>query len=87
MPQPTASRHLAYLRRSGLVDARRDGAWMHYRISASLEPVVRAVVDAAVHALTHVPTTSRDRRQFAKTVGNPPPSSARAVAGPCCARK
>src|SRR3954471_17239987 len=64
VPQPTASRHLAYLRRSGLVDVRRDGAWMHYRVSASLDPVVRAVVDAAVHALTHVPTTTRDRRQF-----------------------
>ncbi len=25
VPQPTASRHLAYLRKSGLVEARRDG--------------------------------------------------------------
>ena len=30
-PQPTISRHLAYLRRSGLVTARRDGKWVHYR--------------------------------------------------------
>ena len=30
--QPKVSRHLAYLRRAGLVSARRDGKWMHYRI-------------------------------------------------------
>ena len=31
--QPKISRHLAYLRRAGIVAARRDGIWMHYRIS------------------------------------------------------
>lgn len=30
--QPKISRHLAYLRRAGIVDARREGKWMHYRI-------------------------------------------------------
>src|ERR1700749_3772093 len=30
--QPKISRHLAYLRRAGIVQARRDGKWMHYRI-------------------------------------------------------
>jgi ArsR family transcriptional regulator len=31
-PQPKISRHLAYLRRAGIVEARREGKWMHYRI-------------------------------------------------------
>ena len=31
-PQPKISRHLAYLRKAGLVSARREGKWMHYRI-------------------------------------------------------
>ena len=31
-PQPKISRHLAYLRSAGLVAARREGKWMHYRI-------------------------------------------------------
>jgi ArsR family transcriptional regulator len=31
-PQPKISRHLAYLRSAGIVSARRDGKWMHYRI-------------------------------------------------------
>jgi ArsR family transcriptional regulator len=30
--QPKISRHLAYLRKAGLVEARREGKWMHYRI-------------------------------------------------------
>src|SRR5215813_6029281 len=32
MPQPKVSRHLAYLRRAGVVASRREGKWMHYRI-------------------------------------------------------
>jgi ArsR family transcriptional regulator, arsenate/arsenite/antimonite-responsive transcriptional repressor len=32
MPQPRVSRHLAYLRRAGIVEARREGKWMHYRL-------------------------------------------------------
>lgn len=30
--QPKISRHLAYLKRAGLVEARRDGKWAHYRL-------------------------------------------------------
>jgi ArsR family transcriptional regulator, arsenate/arsenite/antimonite-responsive transcriptional repressor len=30
--QPKISRHLAYLRRAGIVSARRQGTWMHYKI-------------------------------------------------------
>lgn len=32
LSQPKISRHLAYLRRAGVVAARREGKWMHYRI-------------------------------------------------------
>jgi ArsR family transcriptional regulator len=30
--QPKISRHLAYLRKAGIVGARREGKWMHYRV-------------------------------------------------------
>lgn len=69
LPQPTVSRHLAYLRRTGLVSARRDGVWMHYRVSPSLAPEIRQVLDAAVQALASVTTTARDRAQFEKAFG------------------
>jgi ArsR family transcriptional regulator len=32
-PQPTVSRHLAYLRRSGFVAARQHGLWMFYELT------------------------------------------------------
>ena len=35
--QPKISRHLAYLRRAGLVSARREGKWMHYRVIEPLD--------------------------------------------------
>lgn len=69
IPQPTVSRHLAYLRRSGLVEARRDGVWMHYQLSRSLSPVIRGVVAAAVDALQHLPATAHDRKQFQRSFG------------------
>ncbi len=69
LPQPTVSRHLAYLRRSGLVEARRDGVWMHYQISRSLDPAVEGVVNAAVEALNQTPATTQDRRQFKRSFG------------------
>lgn len=84
LPQPTISRHLAYLRRTGLVSVRRDGVWMHYQISRSLDPAVRAVVDAATNALRPVTVTAQDRRRFDRSfaqlyvVGT-------ASGGSCCA--
>jgi len=43
--QPKISRHLAYLRRAGIVEARREGKWMHYRIAEPADAAARRVVD------------------------------------------
>jgi ArsR family transcriptional regulator len=69
LPQPTVSRHLAYLRKSGLVAARRDGVWMHYQVSRALSPLARGIVGAAVDALRQVPATNQDRKQFQRSFG------------------
>jgi ArsR family transcriptional regulator, arsenate/arsenite/antimonite-responsive transcriptional repressor len=69
LPQPTVSRHLAYLRKSGLVETRRDGVWMHYQVSRSLSPLVQAIVRAAVDALQQVPAANQDRKQFQRSFG------------------
>ena len=42
--QPKVSRHLAHLKRAGLVDARRDGKWIHYRWAQHGNPLVRHVL-------------------------------------------
>jgi ArsR family transcriptional regulator len=42
--QPKISRHLAYLRKAGLVRARRDGKWMHYQIEFPANPSAREIL-------------------------------------------
>ena len=70
--QPTASRHLAYLRKVGLVEARRAGVWMHYRIVRPADPVVASVFDAAMHALGHADSTAKDRARLARVAAASP---------------
>ena len=84
LPQPTVSRHLAYLRRAGLVDVRRDGVWMHYQVARSLDPAVQAVLNAAVAALTSARTTTEDRKQFQRAFGQLYVVST-PTGGSCCA--
>src|SRR5688572_5299331 len=44
--QPKVSRHLAYLRKAGIVGARREGPWMHYRILEPADPdAARVLMD------------------------------------------
>jgi len=49
--QPKISRHLAYLRNAGLVEARRDGKWMHYRITEPVNDVARRVLQETLKGL------------------------------------
>src|SRR3954451_22704840 len=58
--QPKASRHLAYLRRAGLVHTRRDGLWVHYRLAESPDPIAATVREAVVDALGHIDAIRRD---------------------------
>ena len=66
LPQPTVSRHLAYLRKAGLVEGRKDGLWVHYRLAALADPIAQTVVDAANHALGHLGAGAKDRRRLLK---------------------
>jgi ArsR family transcriptional regulator len=66
LPQPTVSRHLAYLRKAGLVQGRKDGLWVHYRLAALPDPVMQTVLDAVSHALGHVEAGEKDRRRLLK---------------------
>ena len=51
-PQPKISRHLAYMRRVGIVNARREGKWMHYSITIPKDKATSAVLDAALAVLS-----------------------------------
>ena len=83
--QPKASRHLAYLRRAGLVSARKDGLWVHYRLAELPDPVLQAIVDAVAHALGHLDAAERDRRRLARRVELAAEPAIPASSGRCCA--
>jgi ArsR family transcriptional regulator len=86
IPQPKASRHLAYLRRAGLVDARKDGLWVHYTLADSPSPVRQAVQQAVRHALQHLDVVQRDFTRLQKRTGCCQPVFVEGGAPPpCCA--
>ena len=83
LPQPTVSRHLAYLRRSGLVATRKDGLWVHYRLAELPDPVMQALLDAVTHAIGHVEAGNRDRKRLATRIELTPLTST-APSRCCC---
>lgn len=87
IPQPKASRHLAYLRKAGLVDTRREGLWIHYRIGSLTDLVLSAITDAVSHALTHVDVVRRDAERLDARTGRCTPASANPGQVSCCSRE
>lgn len=69
LPQPKISRHLAYLRRAKLVETRRDGMWIHYRLAETTDPVLATIRQAVTHALMHVETVHTDAKRLEKKSG------------------
>jgi len=86
IPQAKASRHLAYLRRAGLVATRKEGLWVHYRLASSNDRVVGMMLEAIGHGLGHLPAIARDRGLLeTKTGCCAPHGLARALGFSCCA--
>ena len=63
---PKISRHLAYLRRARLVIGRRDGKWMHYRITEPADPDARKVFAATMKMLETNKEMIEDRKNLVK---------------------
>jgi ArsR family transcriptional regulator len=84
VPQPRASRHLAYLRRAKLVSARRSGTWIHYRLASLSDPVLGTIERAVTHALQHQSIVQKDLARLEALTGScVPPLEKSAEA--CCA--
>jgi ArsR family transcriptional regulator len=64
--QPKISRHLAYLRRAGIVSARREGIWMHYRLSMPKEEHAARVLQELRDWLLKDPVMQQDRNRLVK---------------------
>ncbi len=64
--QPKISRHLAYLRKAGVVSARREGKWMHYRIVEPPDSHAANIFREVRSSLGNDPAMQRDRQRLAK---------------------
>lgn len=64
--QPKISRHLAYLRRPGIVGARRQGPWMHYRIIEPPDEDAAKVLKDVMAWLANDREMQRDRERLVK---------------------
>ena len=67
LPQPTISRHLAILRRNGLVRVARRGRFAHYRLADPEAHLGRALLAAARDGLAS-PELTRERARAAARV-------------------
>ena len=66
MPQPKVSRHLAYLRRAGIVGARREGKWIHYRMVLPQDEHAVRVLTEVRSWLSSDQEMQRDRQRLVK---------------------
>lgn len=69
--QPKISRHLAYLRRTGIVKARREGKWMHYSIAIPQDPTAARVFNEVLTWLNDDPEMQADRGRLVKVCCKP----------------
>ena len=75
LPQVAVSKHLAYLRRHGLVTAERDGAWMIYRLAEPRPPGLERQLSCLQDCARELPVFQDDLRRLEARVGACCPSS------------
>lgn len=62
--QPKISRHLAYLKRAGIVESRKEGLWMHYGIAGIYNEDVRKLLKDVRETISKDPEMQADRRRL-----------------------
>ncbi len=63
--QPKVSRHLAYLRKAGLVSARRDGKWVRYGVAEPDDPETAEILQGVLAWAERDPEMRLDRERYA----------------------
>jgi ArsR family transcriptional regulator len=69
VPQPKASRHLAYLRRAGLVIARKEGLWSYYRLARARGAFHKKILDCLECRFADVPELAKDAEKLRNRKG------------------
>jgi ArsR family transcriptional regulator len=62
VPQPKASRHLAYLRKAGLVTSRKDGYWSYYELAPAKDGFHAKLLDCLSCCFQDVPELAEDAK-------------------------
>lgn len=68
LPQPTVSRHLAYLRKQGLVAGRKEGLWVHYRRSKPKSSLHQTLVAGLGNCLADLDVFQQDRERLSRVL-------------------
>ena len=68
LPQPTVSRHLAYLRKHGLVSGRKAGLWVHYQLARPKSSLHRTLLGCLGTSLGDPDVFHQDRQRLARVV-------------------
>ncbi len=63
-PQSKVSRHLAYLKYSGLTSSRRGGVWMHYSLNDPSNGIYRAQLNLLKEELSHLSQFREDMEKL-----------------------
>ncbi len=61
--QPSASRHLAYLRRSGLVSSRKTRNWIYYSLAPATAPFHQKLLECLACCFSEVPQIQADQER------------------------
>ena len=69
--QPKISRHLGLMRDMGIVESRREGTWMHYRINPLLPNWAKEVARHVYDQLTGLSPYIDDKKQLAQMNNRP----------------
>ncbi|MGH7214659.1 MAG: ArsR/SmtB family transcription factor [Tepidisphaeraceae bacterium] len=83
----TVSKHVSLLRQAGLVDSRKDGRWMYYRLAGDdAPPTVREALRFTLDVAPHSPRAREDARRLSAILKENPEDLCRRQAGrpECC---
>jgi ArsR family transcriptional regulator len=68
--QPKVSRHLAYLRKAGLVVARKDGLWIHYRLAPAKSEFHKSLLNCLACCFRSVPELKKDALRLGRAASS-----------------
>jgi ArsR family transcriptional regulator, arsenate/arsenite/antimonite-responsive transcriptional repressor len=69
VPQPKVSRHLSYLKKCGLVRARKDGLWCYYQLAPAKTAFHAKMIECLACCYSDLPAIRKDANRLNKQTG------------------